>query len=162
MSTETTHPALSNGATYLKTIQGSSMTMGNSGVSVSSSTVGQSGVTPLAPQLVTATDTNGVITVSMAVYIDVDDSINSLAIYEKPTVDTTGNGVTTTTKPLYVVYDCPEYDTGLLYEYIFSFTISDSNNSIDVIETYLEDTDPVTSRGTVTTVKKTTSIGADE
>ena len=152
MSATTKYPALKNKATYLKTIEGKDITLAP--VSVSAGTVGQSGVTPLAPQSVSAVYSEGIITISVVVYVDVDDAINSLNIYEKPTFNTTTDDVTITTKPLYIVYNAPEVDTKLLYKYSFSFTISDLKGSIDQIESYLEDTDPVTSRGTTTTVKK--------
>ena len=158
MSTTTKHPALSNGATYVTTIEEGNIKMGNNGVSVSSSTVGQSGKTPLQPKSVSAKFADGVITVTMTVYVDVDDDITSFGIYQESMVNLEEENLKKV-KPIYIVYDCPEVSTKLLYEYSFSFEVSDSKGSVNYLDSYLYDKDPVTSRGTVTKVQKTTEVG---
>ena len=151
MNVTTKHPVLKNGATYLETISGTNITPGPS---VVPSTKGQNSSVPVAPESVSAISVNGVITVEMTVYIDLNDTVNSLDIYEKPIATITVDKVKLKMKPVYVVYNYKEETPSYLYPYTFSFTISDSNNSIDYIESYLYDEDPVTSSGTRTTVKR--------
>lgn len=151
MSVTTKHPALSNGATYLQTIKSANIT---TGTSVSPASKGQNSSVPVAPESVSATSISGTITVKMTVYIDLNDTVNSLDIYEKPVTEAITDKAMLKTKPIYIVYNYTEETPSFLYPYTFSFTISDPNNSIDYIESYLYDKDPVTSRGTTTTVKK--------
>jgi len=151
MSVTTAHPALSNGATYLETISRKNIT---AGVSVTPASKGQNSSVPLAPESVSATSISGTITVKMTVYIDLNDTVNSLDIYEKPVTEAITDKAMLKTKPIYIVYNYTEETPSFLYPYTFSFTISDPNNSIDYIESYLYDKDPVTSSGTKTTVKR--------
>lgn len=151
MSVTTKHPALSNGATYLQTIKSADIT---TGTSVSPSSKGQNSSVPVAPESVSATSISGTITVKMTVYIDLNDTVNSLDIYEKPVTEAITDKAMLKTKPIYIVYNYTEETPSFLYPYTFSFTISDPNNSIDYIESYLYDKDPVTSSGTKTTVKR--------
>ena len=108
----------------------------------------------MAPESVSAFVRNGEITIKMTVFIDANATINSLNVYTGLGYSSVKNNKIITTKPIYVIYDYLEEVPESLYPYTFSFTMSDQDSSINEIISYLYDKDPVTSRGTTTTVKK--------
>jgi hypothetical protein len=151
MNTITENKVLANGATFLKTVNGTSIT---SGSSVKASSKGQESTVPVAPESVSASFSKGVITVTMTVFIDSKATVNSLNVYKELGSSSVVNNKIITTKPIYVVYNYKEEIPEYLYPYTFNFTIADPDNTINRIESYLENIDPVTSSGTKTTVKR--------
>lgn len=140
------NPVLPANSTFLTSVVINSK---NKGSQVSPST--QKTKTPLAPTNVSATINGGNITVTMTVYIDAKTSITGLDIYQKDSYIEIVKGKPKTVKPIYVVYNYTEDIPSALYPYTFSFEMT--KGSFNMIESYLYDEDPVTSRGTKTTVK---------
>ncbi len=103
-------------------------------------------ITPLQPDNVTAIWHSGVVTVTLTVYIDAADSLNSLDIYK-------GNSIVDGLLKVYVDYNYIEEIPVSLNTYTLSFQIEDPSQEIQTVESYLWDEDPVTSRGTKTPVE---------
>jgi hypothetical protein len=148
MNTQIESTELANGLTHLKTLD---VTKGKI---IKPQTKRQKSTTPLAPESVTAVSSTGVITIKMTVLINAKATIDTLDIYTELGYSSVKNGKIITTKPIYVIYDYTEEIPTSLYPYTFTFTIADKDGSINEIASYLYDKDPVTSRGTTTTVKK--------
>jgi hypothetical protein len=105
---------------------------------------------PLAP--ITTAEYNKALTkinVNVTVSINAADNVTSLYIYANPQI--TGAH----TKQLYIVYDYSDVIPTSLYPYTFSFEIDAASHghTIKIVESYLCNEDPETSRGTETTVQ---------
>ena len=140
MSTSTQEKILPANTTFLTTV-----TNLNRGNLITPSP--QVTVTPLCPA-VSVVENNGVLNVVATVFIDAADSLSSLNVYISNSL-LNGN-----TQVIYFVYDYVEEVPQSLYPYTFTFQVTDPNNTISFIESILWDEDPVSSRGTVTTVLK--------
>jgi hypothetical protein len=103
----------------------------------------QSTEQPLPP-VVSASLNGKIINVAVTVYIDSADAVTSLMIYEN---------LTNATPQFYVVYDFAEEVPASLYPYSFTFPYTPCGQAPKTIETFLYDSDPITSRGTETTVQ---------
>ncbi|MCW2117794.1 hypothetical protein [Flavobacterium sp. 7A] len=134
---------LSNGAVFFTTIN--ALTKGEL---ISPST--QTTVAPLPP-LVSAKYNEALttVTVSGTVFIDASDAIASLDIYLAHQI------LGAHTQELYIAYDYKEVVPTSLYPYYFSFEmpIQSHGHTIKTLESYLWNIDPISSRGTETTVQ---------
>ena len=87
----------------------------------------------------------------MTVYIDASDKLSSLDIYTRPDYITSEGDKIEYIKPIYIVYKHNEIVPKKLSAYDLSFTIK--NSTINYIQSFLYDSDPISSSGTKTTVK---------
>jgi hypothetical protein len=116
--------------------------------------------TPLTPDFTAqyTTSTNQVISITATVKIDAAVTINDLQVYQK---EATLDGVNVL-KQLYIGYCYQEEVPSGLYPYTFTFevssqvTIDGAPQTINEIELYLYDEDPITSSGKKATVQPST------
>lgn len=139
----TTKENLSNGAVFFTTLN--EITKGDL---ISPST--QTTVVPNAP-VVSAKYTADLTTILVTgtVYIDAADAVTSLDIYLAHQI--TGAH----TQELYIAYDYKEVVPASLYPYNFSFElpVQSHGHTIKTLESYLWNIDPISSRGTETTIQ---------
>lgn len=97
---------------------------------------------PLQP-LVQAYYENGILEVSAVAFIDASQNIESISVFYDDLQKT---------PTFHVTYTAPETEAAAFMGYQVNFTI-ELPNKPEVIETFLWDEDPRTSRGTYTTVQ---------
>lgn len=97
---------------------------------------------PLQP-LVQAYYQNGMLEVSAVAFIDASQQIESISVYYDDSQRTPN---------FYITYTAPETEASEFMAYQVNFTIEVSSQP-EVIETFVWDEDPRTSRGTYTTVQ---------
>lgn len=97
---------------------------------------------PLQP-LVQAYYENGILQVSAVAFIDASQSIDSFSVFYDSSQKNPN---------FYLTYTAPETEASKFMGYQVNFTI-EMQNKPEVIETFVWDEDPRTSRGTYTTVQ---------
>ncbi len=95
------------------------------------------------PPLVQAYYENGVLEVSAVAFIDASQKIESISVFYDDSQDL---------PTFFVTYTAPETEASEFMGYQVNFTIKLSNQP-ELIETFVWDEDPRTSRGTYTTVQ---------
>ncbi|CAM4361341.1 hypothetical protein [Flavobacterium terrigena] len=95
------------------------------------------------PPLVQAYYENGILEVSAVAFIDASQKLESISVFYDDSQDM---------PTFYVTYTAPETEAIKFMGYQVNFTIELSNKP-EVIETFVWDEDPRTSRGTYTTVQ---------
>lgn len=95
------------------------------------------------PPLVQAFYENGTLEVSAVAFIDASEKIESIVVYYDDSQDV---------PRFYLTYNAPETEASKFIGYQVNFTIEFANQP-ELIESFVWDEDPRTSRGTYTTVQ---------
>ena len=105
---------------------------------------------PLAPKVKAHyIDNDTKISITITVKIDSILNVKSLDIYASEKI------IGSHRRDIYVVYECKEETPNSLYPYTFTFEIPSSchGHTVKTLYTYLHNDDPITSRGTETSVQ---------
>lgn len=108
-----------------------------------------SSIKPLPPLVQVSFSAEGNLQVSAVVFVASSETPNLSAVNQESVISDSGE----TQLDFFIIYDAPEQSYQTFNAYRVDFVVENPPSDLVQIETFLWDSDPVTSRGTVTGVQ---------